>query len=136
VPQAILALGVCCEVEVQSLTQEIIATKDEPFQRLFEDHARLNFRDAIGKLIENLGGEPFGSYDADATKLVLSLYEMRGQVAHRGACMGHDGGKHAEVGFKELASYVQAVEKLFTWSERQRELLLRPGSCESGPSSE
>lgn len=120
VTQAVVALGIACEIEVQGLVGDIVARQDPVLQSLFENHVKATFQQMISKLIKNLGGEPLSESEPRAAQLVCALYEMRGQAAHHGACKYHEGEKTASVNLNSMPTFVDAVERLFAWSDEQR----------------
>jgi hypothetical protein len=117
--QAVLALGVSCEIEVFILTQDILAQKDEEFQRLFEEFMRPSFEDSF-KLLKKLGCDPFSDFDKKAACLVRRLYEARGKAAHRGGCYYVENREKVFITSPGIIEYVVAVERLFAWSDAQR----------------
>ena len=47
--QAVVALGVSCEIDISILRQDILAGKDQEFGRLFEEYMRPRFEDKFQK---------------------------------------------------------------------------------------
>jgi hypothetical protein len=119
VGQAVLALGVSCEIEISILMQDILAQKDEEFQRLFEEFMRPGFEKSF-RLLKELGCDPFRDFDQKANGLVLRLYGARGKAAHRGECYYKENGEKVLITRAGILDYVLAVERLFAWSDAQR----------------
>ncbi|PYU92692.1 MAG: hypothetical protein DMG25_11420 [Acidobacteria bacterium] len=121
--QAVLALGVACEIEIQSLLDELVSRKPEELQKIFAD-TRFTFGVRVARTIKHLGGTPFGEFDQDAAQLVDKLYKMRGAAAHRGECVYEQRGKLVRLNRSTIGKFIHAVEKFFEWSEIQRASLL------------
>ncbi len=119
VGQAVLALGVSCEIEISILMQDILAQKDEEFQRLFEEFMRPRFEESF-QLLKKLGCDPFSDFDEKADRLVRNLYTARGKAAHRGECYYVENGEKVLITRAGIFEYVVAVERLFAWSGAQR----------------
>lgn len=119
VAQAIVALGVSCEMEMSILRQDILAGKDEEFQRLFEEYMKPRFEDSF-KLLKEFGCDPFREFDEKADRLVRNLYKARGKAAHRGESYYEENGKKVFITRDGILVYVHAVERLFAWSDAQR----------------
>ncbi|MGD0221131.1 MAG: hypothetical protein ABSF71_02240 [Terriglobia bacterium] len=117
--QAIVALGVSCEIEIATLRQDILAGKDEEFGRLFEEYMRPRFEESF-KLLNEFGCDPFSDFDKDACHLVRNLYRARGKAAHRGECYYVENGQKVLITLAGVFEYVNAVERLFAWSNAQR----------------
>ena len=119
VAQAIVALGVSCEIEISTLRQEILARKDEEFRRLFEEYMKPRFEESF-KLLKEFGCVPFSDFDEKADRLVRNLYRARGKAAHRGECYYVENGEKVLITRVGIFEYVEAVERLFAWSDAQR----------------
>jgi hypothetical protein len=117
--QAVLALGVSCEIEISTLRQDILAQKDEEFQRLFEEYMKPRFEESF-RLLKEFGCDSFSDFDEEANRLVRNLYNARSKAAHRGECYYVEGGKKVFITRTEIPKYVAATEKLFAWSDAQR----------------
>jgi hypothetical protein len=117
--QAIVALGVSCEIEISVLRQEILARKDEEFSRLFEEYMKPRFEESF-KLLKEFGCNPFSDFDEKADRLVRNLYKARGKAAHRGECYYVENGEEVLITRTGIFEYVVAVERLFAWSDAQR----------------
>lgn len=120
VTQAVVALGISCELEVQTLIDELIAKQAPPFRKLFDDYVRCPFPKSIGTLIRDLGGDPFDDSEPEAAKLVRTLYSMRGQAVHSGQCTYEENGISVSLDVHTLLKFVRAIEKLFAWTDSQR----------------
>jgi hypothetical protein len=119
IPQAIVALGVSCEIEISILRQEILARKDEEFRLLFEEYMKPRFEESF-KLLKEFGCDPLSDFDKKTDRLVRNLYKARGKAAHRGECYYVEDGEKVLITRTGIAEYVVAVERLFAWSNAQR----------------
>lgn len=120
--QAVAALGVSCETELSALTQALLARKSAEFQRLFGDYVKPRFQDTF-ELLRRLGCVHLKDFDKLAYDVVLRLYEARGKAVHRGEPYFEMDGEKLFITRTEIPKYVDAVEKLFVWSEAQRSKL-------------
>jgi len=119
IPQAVVALGVSCELEISGLLQDILARRSEEFRSLFERYARFTFNDEV-RMIAEFGGEAFAEVDRESARLVSLLYGMRGQAIHRGECSYDEDGKTVALDVRCIPKFVKAVESFFSWCESQR----------------
>lgn len=119
VAQATAGLGVSVEVEVHSLTQDIVRTKSVEFQRLFSEFVRLGFDKNLSAL-EKMGCRPFKDFDKDAHGHVLRLYRARNKAVHEGKPYHRKDGKDYTIKRTDTPMYVRAVERLFAWTESER----------------
>jgi hypothetical protein len=119
--QAVVALGVACELEVYSLVVDVRGNKEgaDALNKL----ERQNFARNLNYL-GNLNRNTFRRFDASSARLVNSLYEMRGAAAHRGHLPFVDLSKTWVANAAELIQYVRAAERLFDWLEIQRSKLV------------
>lgn len=118
--QAVAALGIAREMEANSLLSHILERRTQELQTIFEKHVRYKFTEATNKIIRIFGGEPFPEAEPGAARLLNTLYDMRGKAVHRGECTYDEHGKTVAVTFGDIPKFVEAAEKLFTWSENQR----------------
>jgi len=125
--QAVLALGVSCEIEISILTQDVLAQKDKQFQRLFEEYMKPRFEESF-RLLKEFGCDPFSSFDEKADRLVRSLYKARGKAAHRGECYYVENREKVFITTPGIIEFVVAVERLFAWSDAQRMRVCGGGS--------
>ncbi|HUZ47349.1 MAG TPA: hypothetical protein VMW54_12005 [Terriglobia bacterium] len=119
VTQAVAGLGVSCEVEIYSLTQDVVRRRNEEFQRLYEQFIRIKFEDGF-RVLEKLGCKPFKEFDPDARRMVLQLYGARGKAVHKGDPFYREDGRDVTITSTEVTKYVPAVEKLFAWADAER----------------
>lgn len=119
VPQAVVALGVSCELEISSLLEEILARRSNEFRTLFQKYTRFTFDDEV-RLIAEFGGDAFADVDKQSARLVNVLYGMRGQAIHRGQSSYDEEGKAVALDVNHIPKFVRAVESFFSWCEAQR----------------
>ena len=120
IPQAVVALGASCDIEIHILVQDILRRRSEEFQNIFKKYARYTFGQGIDALVRDFGGDPFTVIEPEAARLVKVLYSMRGNAIHRAECIYEQQGKRVPVDSTNIGLFVEATEKLFTWSESQR----------------
>lgn len=120
IPQAVVALGVSCELEVSALVQDIATERGKEVQWLVEKYIskKLRFGEAV-RLLKDFGCDSFSDFDNQANCIVQNLYEARGKAVHSGEPYFVDGGKKVVITRSEISKYVRAVEKLFAWSDTQ-----------------
>lgn len=123
--QAVVALGIACELEAQALVDEFIAQQPSRVQGLLHRHVNRPFKKSIGALIRDLGGDSFEEVAPGAAKLVHRLYNMRGQAAHSGMCTFEEDRKTVTLELSGLPAFVAAVGELLAWSDGQRSKLAR-----------
>lgn len=122
--QAILLLGVACEVELMSLLEELISRKtlsqtqrdkilDAPFRMKL-----LNRTVELGTVSPETAIIP--NFPSDWAKAVCDLYRLRNQAAHGGHCTVEDKGVKRAAHLSDLARFLFSAEALFAWSNQER----------------
>ena len=119
--QAVIALGIACELKVRELISDALAAKHPFLPALLEKYGRFSFQDSIKSLIRDLDGQPFSAGHDEANKLVNSLYEMRGKATHKGACTFDLAGKRQELDADNMGKFFEATDALFTWCDEQED---------------
>lgn len=130
--QAILLLGVACEVATMNFLEDLIARQSlsntqradilkKPFkQKLIAETANLGSRSPESSFIQG--------FPQSWARSVCELYRLRNQTAHGGTCMISDGGSLRPIELRDMTSLLFSAEALFSWVAEERIRLRIPGS--------
>jgi len=106
--QAIVAMGIACELELNSFIDDLLCLH-HPSTKLLYSQTRFDFRKKFSKIAVALGASEYPKPTSMET--ILALYELRGAVAHRGRC---------EVDNGQVSRFWFAVEEFFRWTAEER----------------
>jgi hypothetical protein len=122
--QAILLLGVACEVELASLLDELISSqkvsrtkRDEILSSPFKMKL-LNRTVELGTVSPETATIP--RFPPDWAHTVCDLYRLRNQAAHGGHCTIEDKGVKRAAQLGDLARFLFSAEALFAWINQER----------------
>ncbi len=109
--QAIAGMGIACEVELNSLLEELMGRLGQPVLTELYTVNRPRFHWKLKKLPQLLGASAFSQDNSDRVKALEEMYDRRGQIVHRG---------HAAMSGNEIARFWFAAEEFFEWSRKER----------------
>jgi hypothetical protein len=130
--QAILLLGVACEVAVMAFLEDLISQKNLSKTKQDEILSK-SFSKKLLEETVNLGANsPAASviprFPADWALTVCELYRLRNQTVHGGRCMVEDNGMKRPIELRDIPKYIFSAEALLAWITRQRNRLGIPGA--------
>lgn len=108
--QAVIRLGVVCELELNSFIDDLLCRQQEGVRRLYAS-GRPPFAWKLRNMPEILGAEPYQRANGRNASLLLELYERRGSAVHKGSCAAD---------FGDVSRYVFAVDNFLCWTKAER----------------
>lgn len=124
--QAVIRLGIACELELNALIDDLIATSCEATGKLYKA-SRHQFDWKLRNMPAILGVEPYQAHDERFTNLLCQLYELRGAAVHRAQISVQDvnptTGKRESVpiGFSHASQFLFAVDDFLNWTQEKRQ---------------
>lgn len=109
--QGIAGAGIACEIELNSLIEDLIAQINQEAVTKLYKKGRPEFSWKLEHLPQLLGAQGFKPSNPDHVATLKEMYESRGSIVHRG---------HAQMSEQQIARYWFAAEEFFQWSRRER----------------
>ncbi len=109
--QAIAGMGIACEIELNSLIEDLIARLNQNAVRDLYKVNRPRFSWKLEHLPQLLGAAPFSSHNPDRIAALKEMYERRGTIVHRG---------QTSMTPEAIARYWFSAEEFFEWSRNER----------------
>ena len=122
--QAVLLLGVACEVATINFLEDLISRRtlsktqqgnilNKPFKKkLLEETVSLGATSPEMSVIPNF--PPTWALN------VCELYRLRNQTAHGGTCLIDDGGTQRPIELRDISNFLFSAEALLSWVARER----------------
>jgi hypothetical protein len=113
--QSAVRLGIVCELELNSLIDDLLARQSEVAQKLYKEKAH-QFGEKLTTTLEILGAQSYRNHNEQWATELCKLYPLRGSAIHHAECLING----VPVGFEHISRFVFAVDDFLHWAKYQR----------------
>lgn len=124
---AVLLLGVACEIEINTLIEQL-AGRSKISNNASEKLMRREFKKKFTEVCVTLGtSDPLTAtvmnFPADWAQTVCDLYTARNKVAHSGECLIKENGTQTPLEMRHIPKLIHSADALLCWANAERRKL-------------